>query len=921
MLVGRARELAEIDGTLTAARAGRGGLVLLAGAAGSGKSRLAEAAVDLAEHAGLTVARTHCVDDPGAPPLWPWRRVVRDWPDVPGADTDEPEASARFRLFVAVADAVAARGRNGGLLIVLEDAHWADRLSVQLLRHLTTELTGLPVLVLATYRDGDPGELGVVLPELARTARTLSLGGLDVAAITAWLPALIGRGDHAVARALHERTGGNPLLVRLVAEELNRDGGAADPASISALMASRPQLRHIVAGRVAPLDAAARALVDAAAVLGERVDLAVLSRMTSDDDVHPAVAAAAAAGVLRADGAAFEHALVRDAVYAELPPPRRAVLHRRAADALEAVSGESAAGSIATHLERAGALADCARWAEVADDQARAVGANDAATRYAELALQSARSLGAEDTELARLLVRLAEARILAGLVESSLAACVDASDLAVAAGRADLVARAALVVHGVGHPLAHRTVPGLCERALVMIGADDRATRARLLAQLAVCVAETEGGPRPAELASEALAEAERSGDDDAILEAIAARHLAIGVPQTVTERLALSRRAIEVGTRVRRPMGALWGHLWRADAAFQLGNLSEVDHEVDELDRVARERGSVIARWHYHRFSACRDALVGAFADSREHDAAAEAIGRGVGDISLIGLSFAFRAYLAHVRGDPADLPPLVTAEVAALMPSMPLVEVSLVLQGCVAGRLDEARAAFEQYRELPRTFPVGVRWAGTLGQIGRAAIALGDVEVAESVRTALAPIAHYYGGDGSGGVFSYGSNDGLLADLAQLAGAADEALALYRDAVAMNVRIGARPHTALNRLGWARTLVHTGQDLPRAAELTAQAAAEFRRLDMPGPLRTADLLAQAIRDARASAETPLSARESQVAALVAHALSNRQIAERLVLSERTVETHVRNILGKLGFSARTEIIAWQLRPGHAE
>jgi DNA-binding NarL/FixJ family response regulator len=81
------------------------------------------------------------------------------------------------------------------------------------------------------------------------------------------------------------------------------------------------------------------------------------------------------------------------------------------------------------------------------------------------------------------------------------------------------------------------------------------------------------------------------------------------------------------------------------------------------------------------------------------------------------------------------------------------------------------------------------------------------------------------------------------------------------------------------------------------------------------MPGPLRRADALLAALT-AAARAADPLSAREREVAGLVAQALSNRQIAERLVLSERTVESHVRSILGKLGFTTRTEIATWALR-----
>jgi len=137
----------------------------------------------------------------------------------------------------------------------------------------------------------------------------------------------------------------------------------------------------------------------------------------------------------------------------------------------------------------------------------------------------------------------------------------------------------------------------------------------------------------------------------------------------------------------------------------------------------------------------------------------------------------------------------------------------------------------------------------------------------------------------------------------DLALATGRVDKAIGHYTTAIEMNARIGARPFLALSRLGLAKALVARGVagDLPAARALVTEAAAEFRRLDLPGPLAAADALLTRI-DAAANAANPLSRRESEVASLIALAMSNRQIAEQLVLSERTVETHVRNILAKL-------------------
>ena len=741
----------------------------------------------------------------------------------------------------------------------------------------------------------------------------LTLGGLSRQAVADWLPQLTGSADGQLAETLWQRTGGNPLLVRLAAQDLAAHGDT------ERLMAERPELRRLVAARANELTAQTRAVVDAASVLGERIDTALLAEMTGRAGLGSALDEAVASGILRDDasvpGLRFEHALVRDAVYAELTPSRRAALHRQAAELLARVGEPDVAGMVASHWRRAGgrdAAGQCQIWAERADTEARRALAYDDAVRYAGLALECSRQAAGDDAEQARLLIRLAEAQFLANAVERSVTSCAAAADLAEAAGRADLLAQAGLVVHGIGAS-AYRTIAGICERALAALPADEHATRARLHAQLAVGIAERDGGPGAAEPAAEALAEAERSGDPQAILEALAARHLAISIPQAVAERLELGRRAVDLGRAARHPVAALWGHLWRADAAMQLGNLAEANHELAEIDRVATVRRSVLARWHHHRLRAVLAAQSGDFATASAANEDARQLAIQTGDISMTGLSLAFQLNVAILRADPGMVSPGWEQLIRAA-PPMPLVRVAVPIMRALTGHLDEARAAFEEFRHLPRSFPLGVRWFGTLMQIGTATILLRDAEVAADLYELTAPIAHYYSGDGSGAVYSHGANARQVGELALTAGRPADAARHLRDAVTMNARIGARPHTALSRLGLARALLASGGSLAEAAALATEAASEFRRLDMPARASEATKVASDIT-ARRRSTSPLSAREEQVANLVAKALSNRQIADQLVLSERTVETHVHSILAKLNFSTRTEIATWVL------
>jgi DNA-binding CsgD family transcriptional regulator len=246
-----------------------------------------------------------------------------------------------------------------------------------------------------------------------------------------------------------------------------------------------------------------------------------------------------------------------------------------------------------------------------------------------------------------------------------------------------------------------------------------------------------------------------------------------------------------------------------------------------------------------------------------------------------------------------------------------SIALVRVAVPQVHLLLGDYDLARATFEEFRHMPGTIEVGPRWAALLNQIGTVAVLLDDAATAGRVYREVSGLAPGYAGDGSGVVFCSGSTQRWMGDLALATGRVDEAISRYTDAIEMNARIGARPFLALSRLGLAKALVAKGNpaDLPTARALAAEAAAEFRRIGLPGPLAAAGTLLTRI-DSAARAASPLSPRETEVASLIARAMTNRQIAERLVLSERTVETHVRSILAKLGYTTRTEIATWSLR-----
>ncbi|TVY99931.1 LuxR family transcriptional regulator [Trebonia kvetii] len=668
-------------------------------------------------------------------------------------------------------------------------------------------------------------------------------------------------------------------------------------------------------------------------MLGERIDPPLLREVTglSGAGVAAALDRAAALGVLTSSPEAaqlsFAHALVRDAVYDDLAPSRRMALHERAARALEqSERGSGCAAQAAVHWQRSGApgwAEHCQRQAHAAARSAAASLAYDEAARFAALALRAAEADAAQPAGTrAELTLEAARAEFAAGHIDASLAHCQAAARLAPEAGRPDIRVAAALVITGIGDPAMTTAVDTLCAEALGAVAEQDTALRARLRARQALFAAEAGAGNLARELSAEALALAERGGDPDALLDGIHARHLALSAPQFLAQRVELAERACLVARQARQPLAELWGHVWLVDAAFQAGDLAAVDDELGRIEQFAVTRRHGLAWWHLHRLRATRAALVGDLGAAIEHNEAARAVAEQIGTVSTLGMYYAFLNQLALLRGTMDRETSQAAIAMLRQASGIALVRVFVPMVHALTGDLDLARATFEEFRHMPGTIEVGPRWGALLIFIGVVAVLLGDADTADRVYRELSGLAPCYMGDGSGAAFCAGSLERPMGDLALTAGRVDEAIRRYTSAIEMNARIGARPFLALSRLGLARALAASDDrgDLTAARAMVTEAAAEFRRLDLPGQLAAADALLAGI-DARARAASPLSPRECEVASLVAQAMSNRQIAERLVLSERTVETHVRSILAKLGYSTRTEIATWSLRSDAAD
>lgn len=932
-LVGRHEELAFLWDRLADARAGSGHVVLVCGPAGIGKTRLVEELAASAD--GMQIGWGGAVDHAGMPPLWPWIRAVRDFPAPSTAlasvaagaaqreySSAEDTVAATFTADTGVVDALAEQSRTGpALLVVLDDLQWADGATLRLLERVAPEARRLPMLVVAMHRDPAGGSLP---GSIAHRAEVLSLRPLTQNEAASVLSAAVEEADPAAVRRAAGLSGGSPLylvtLARVAAEQLRGRASWGDAVGES------PELRHLVAASMRAAGPDATRAVEALSVLGPEADLELVARLFGVGSPGAAIELllpAVPAGLVEqlppsATQVRFAHALVQSAVYASLPPQRRAAAHRKAAELLEplAIAHDERAGAVAQHWDRAGQPDRAAKWAVRAADAARAAGAHDEAVWYLEFAL-GAIGRGAVDGEIhmdrAELLLSLARVEYLAGRIGKSLDACVLAADEGERTGRAGIVARSAIVVQGIGDPAVNQRLEDLCRRALLVL-ADGTAPdlRARVEAQMACALIEAGSFDEAAGWSQRALANAAASGDQDAELDAIRARAMLETQPGFQAEMFQLGARAIELAGPTGRPLAQLWGHVWRSDTAIHIGDMTAAQAEINAMQALADRTGLPMVRWHVLRRQASVAALTGSFDGCRRFAARAAEIAADWQDETVRATHFGQSVCLARLRGDPADLAPGWTNYLNDLGKLPQLAHASLATALLLAGRRDEAWVLYQPLISIVSTMR-GDLLAASLFDLTALAPGLEDAVGCRVLRDVISTQFGQSTTLGAGTVFYAGSVARILGELDLGCGEHAAAVPHFEEGLRVDSMLGARPYLAWGRLGLA-CAQGVSRDRARVAELARAAAAEARRLDMPGLLRAADAFLAAAAEARA--EDPLTPREREVAGLVAQALSNREIARTLVLSERTVESHVRSILAKTGLTTRTELTRWYLQ-----
>ena len=921
-LVGRVTEVVALDRMRAAAAAGSGVAALLVGEAGIGKTAVVEEAVSRAVAAGATVLTGRSVPDEGAPAYWPWSRLLASAPFLPpglldasdGGGEGESTAAARFRVAHRT---VAALTVAGPLVLVIEDLHWADPASVALLRALCVEITGSPIFLIGTVRQpasGFPVEDLAGLPGV----EVLPLGPLEPQAVGAYLNQQAGGPVHGSwAAVVHRLGGGNALYTRELARLLARDDRLRRPATAVDLPAG---LRRLVARRTEQLSAGCRELLGGAAALGDDVDVPVLRAAAPEPGaVDRLLAEAVDAGVLvddpwRPATLRFAHDLVRQARYGELARSERIGWHARIAAALAAVGAPPQ--EVARHRIRA-AVDPASRRAAAAACEAAARAAGRRLDHASAVSWYGrALEVAPDDPEL---LIARAEAAYHDGQLDVALAACAAAMDRAEAVDRSDpaangpeLAAEAALVVRGLSGPIAPALVV-LCERALALLAGADSADHARVLAQYAFLLAGSRDLSRAEATSRRAMAMAERSGQPAAVAAAIHARHEVLDPADHLDEVVALADRSIALAHDAGRPDAELWGRLWRLDALLMGGDMAGFDAELNLLAALADRLGWPVAHWHLLRARAAGQLLAGRFAEAESLAVEARDLGTRSQDWTALQLYFAIMGAIAVLTRRFGSWLDDVWAATAGFV-EVPIAAAQVGRMAMEVGDRERGEACWQRLAAMLPGLPRNGQWVYITLTAAELAAWLGDLAAARDCYTRVLPYAGLY-------LNSTTSCSGALArPLGEIAAALGDPAAAERhlaQAVAMEERVGSPPFLAHAQLAYARVLLARGApgDRARAQRLADRAAATGRRLGMARVAAEAAALADEAAGVRGGSGA-LTAREREIALLVADGLANRAIAERLVLSERTVETHVRNLLAKLGMANRTQVAAWAAR-----
>lgn len=813
-----------------------------------------EALGHLVEHAPEAVLADHVRERGGVlTVLVP--RLARRLAIEPGAvGTGDEE---RHLLFTAVVDLLTRASEHTPLVLLLDDLHWADQPSTQLLRHVLTTATTARLLVMGTFRDSDVGRASPLSEVLAALHREqgidrLRLRGLGDHELLALLETLAGHemGAEGVALrdALLAEADGNPFFTTELLRHLVDTGSVArDAEGRWSAPADLPatglpvSIREVIGARIARLGGEVERLLTLAAVIGRDFDVELLARVgeVSEDRVVELCESAVDATVLRetdvADRYTFSHALVERTLYDALSATRRARAHRAVAEALEDTCGDDPGeriGELAFHWAQASRPQDTGKaftYACRAGERALGQLAPAEALRWFGQAVDLAAGADIAIRDVIAARIGLGTAQRLIGDTAHRTTLLEAARD-ARSDGHGDLLVAAALAnSRGLASAIGAIDVERIdtVRAAIDAVGGHDSAERARLLAVLA---AETTYDPDPAtstQAAAEAVAIARRLDDPRTFVEVVATCKDVRSTVHTVEEHAADTAEACRHAETTRDASFVLLAHWAAGIAASDLGDRDRLDVHLVTVREAAVRTGLALHRMHAAHLGGLRTNLDG---DPAEIETMANAFLQAAIDAGYEADGFVHWNSMvvlpACMRGELGPLLPFIEQSMEADV-TFPVYRSVLAWACANVGELHRARTLLAEGRARGFDEPEDYLWLLANGAWAETAYRTGEPENVDVLCARLEPRRRLM-------TSSHASLNMISSHYAGLAravlGDLDLAVSHLDEALDRHRQLRAPFHVACTEVALAEVLASRGtdEDLDRARRLAADAAA---------------------------------------------------------------------------------------------